>query len=816
MKLSPLLPALFLQSIFLPLHISSQSWEILFGDPLLNQVYSPIVYPAPNNGVRLALADDSGPVTTTSIFSFDEFGNYTGQNSIGWTTDWNLTNVDHTGASYWTTFYKLRKLTANNQIAWTYNPPVTAGIFWEKPAPNGSVCLQYYAASMGYVIDYVNANGQLVKRFQFSGNWPESYLPGHDNSLIYTDDEWGPSQIHWVKLDQNAQVVWELDLDENIYFMSGSLPDGSTYYINEDNETLTKLTEEGTVAWTRSFTEYFPGATYTYFLDRLVRQDGSIILCIGVYDFSATNKYALYFINLNPSNGDPIWLKHTATPMDNITLFSGPMVEMPDGGILACFGPVIANIPDNDQILIVRTDPNGNTLTNQIAGTIYWDENSDCTPQPGEKALKQISVIAQSGTKKYSATTDGNGNFSMVTTGGDYTLSIVQPGSYWSYCGFSNTVSLGISNDTAWVSIGAKAAIVCPEMQVSIGSPVFRRCFDNNYLTVQFQNFGTAPAVDAYVTVTLDPKLIYLSATAPLLSQNGQTFTFDIGTVDVSESGFFTINIKVDCDSELGELLCVDSHVYPDTLCIETITKMSSNRFCLPVVASYDPNDKTAFVEGNPETAKILPDLGLEYLIRFQNTGTDTSFNIVIADTLSHHLDPTSVVPGASSHPYFFELRDGNILRFVFNNILLPDSNTNEPASHGFVKFFIRQKAGNPIGSTLGNRAAIFFDYNDPVITNESKLVVTPSSVGTKVTSASLQAKVRPVPAHDKVEVLLPAAPAAIVSWKLIDINGQVLRTGGEEPFNFPIRRNGLPGGVYWCQLQLENGAIAIGRLVFD
>lgn len=814
MKLSPLLPVLFLQLLFSFPSLNAQSWEIFFEDPaLINSFYQfayPFAYPAPANGVRLTIAD--GFNNPPSVFSFDETGNYTGQSTVGWAADWDLVNTDHTGASYWVTAYKLRKLTADNQIAWTYAPPVSAGIFWEQFAPNGSVCLQYSTFNLGYVIDYVNAEGQLVNRYSFAGGWPDSLLPGHDNSLIYTEDN-SPNTIHWIKVNQNNQVVWELDLDDNVHFLAGSFPDGSTYYIDNAGNVLTKLTAAGTIEWARNLTDYFPDADISNILGVLVRQDGSIILCAGNYYFAPTNHFIPHFVNLDPSNGAPVWIKPSATALFYPTPLSGPMNEMPDGGILACFGPVWGNAP-NDQVLIVRTDPNGNTLTNQIAGKIHWDENSDCIAQPDEKALKQISVIAQSGTKKYSATTDADGNFSMATTGGDYTLSIAQPGSYWSYCNFPNPVSLDLSNDTVWVSIGAKATVICPEMEVSIGSPVFRRCFDNNYLTVQYQNFGTAPAVDAYVTVTLDPKLIYLSATVPLLSQNGQTFTFDIGTVDISESGVFTINLKVDCDSELGELLCVDSHVYPDTLCIETASKMSSNLFCLPVVASYDPNDKTAFVNGKPETAQILPDVGLEYFIRFQNTGTDTAFNIVISDTLNNQLDATSVVPGASSHPYFFELRDGNILRFVFNNILLPDSTTNEPASHGFVKFFIRQKAGNLIGSALSNRAAIFFDYNDPVITNESLLVVSPS-VGTKEAPAVLQVKTWPVPARDRVEVLLPSPSTGIVSWKLIDITGQILRTGGKEPANFSIRRNGLPGGVYWCQLTLENGRTAIGRIVF-
>jgi uncharacterized repeat protein (TIGR01451 family) len=332
---------------------------------------------------------------------------------------------------------------------------------------------------------------------------------------------------------------------------------------------------------------------------------------------------------------------------------------------------------------------------------------------------------------------------------------------------------------------------------------------------VQYQNYGTAPAQNAYVTLTLDPKLSYISSTAPLLSQNGQTLTFDIGTVDIGESGSFSVTFKVDCDATLGEILCAESHIYPDTICIPSSTAKIANSFCLPVVASYDPNDKTAMVDGKPQTAKILPDKSLEYLIRFQNTGNDTAFTIVVKDTLSAMLEASSVVPGAASHPYSFQLRDGNVLEFTFNNILLPDSTTNEPGSHGFVKFAIKQKAGNAIGASLRNKAAIFFDFNDPVITNESALVVS-TSVGTSAPVLQLQAQTWPVPAKNLVSIQLPENSAGINHWKLVDVNGRVLRIGKTETPIFQIPRLGLPGGVYWCQITLEDGRLAFGKIVFE
>lgn len=139
---------------------------------------------------------------------------------------------------------------------------------------------------------------------------------------------------------------------------------------------------------------------------------------------------------------------------------------------------------------------------------------------------------------------------------------------------------------------------------------------------------------------------------------------------------------------------------------------------CQESIASFDPNIKRAYPKGITDAHYITPNLDLEYHLHFQNTGTDTAFLVILDDTLSTFLDPTSLHPGVSSHDYVFELVDGNIARFTFNNILLPDSSTNELGSMGFVKFRIAQTSDNPPGTVIPNSAAIYFDSNAPVITN--------------------------------------------------------------------------------------------------
>lgn len=140
---------------------------------------------------------------------------------------------------------------------------------------------------------------------------------------------------------------------------------------------------------------------------------------------------------------------------------------------------------------------------------------------------------------------------------------------------------------------------------------------------------------------------------------------------------------------------------------------------CQRIIGPYDPNDKAAHPEGYAEEHYIEPGTDLTYRIRFQNTGTDTAFTVIIRDTLSEWLDPLTVRPQTASHPFVWDFVDGNVLKFTFPDILLPDSTTNEPASNGFVEFRISQKPDVPLGTIIRNDAAIYFDFNPPIITNE-------------------------------------------------------------------------------------------------
>ena len=238
---------------------------------------------------------------------------------------------------------------------------------------------------------------------------------------------------------------------------------------------------------------------------------------------------------------------------------------------------------------------------------------------------------------------------------------------------------------------------------------------------------------------------------------------------------------------------------------------------CRPNQGSYDPNDKQGFPVGYGPAHYVLPGTDIEYLIRFQNTGTDTAFNIVIRDTLSAWLDPASVQPGAASHEYEFEVKGRGILVFTFPNIMLPDSNVNLSGSNGFVKFRVAQQPGTPLETDIFNRAAIYFDFNEPIITN-----TTQHRVGENFILKSWQParpgfglKISPNPLARDASVELTGLPAGqTVQVKIFDLAGQLLRQETATAPRFQLRRGDLPAGMFLLKIEAENGLFGQGKVL--
>jgi|GEM_PF-4554508 len=218
--------------------------------------------------------------------------------------------------------------------------------------------------------------------------------------------------------------------------------------------------------------------------------------------------------------------------------------------------------------------------------------------------------------------------------------------------------------------------------------------------------------------------LVYKERKSRLSEQDSLVLNYPLGNN--------TVRLNIDCYQTDDKIITAQAVVEP---CNSTpaFPKLSNSAFqhdayddfevhCQEVVYSFDPNDKQVSPIGTgPEGFVNNTDI-LEYILRFQNTGSDTAYKVVVIDTLDVNLDIHSFRQGICSHDYMLKVsgKDRPVLTWTFDNIFLPDSATNPDGSCGFIKFAIAMIPNLPVGTVIENKAAIFFDINEPVITNQT------------------------------------------------------------------------------------------------
>lgn len=206
---------------------------------------------------------------------------------------------------------------------------------------------------------------------------------------------------------------------------------------------------------------------------------------------------------------------------------------------------------------------------------------------------------------------------------------------------------------------------------------------------------------------------ISIPTTAVPATVVGDTITYNI--TDFSDLTFtwweLWAKIKMDTTATIGDSVCVTATLIPDSLDYQ----ISNNTFtyCYSVSNSYDPNMKEVF----PTHVELGYMDWLYYTIHFQNTGNAPAINIRLEDTLSSDLDLSSIEFLGASHNHQAVASDTK-LNVYFNNIWLPDSISDPQGSKGFFQFRIKPNTGTPQSSGIQNKVYIFFDFNEPIITN--------------------------------------------------------------------------------------------------
>ncbi|MBL7914794.1 MAG: T9SS type A sorting domain-containing protein [Bacteroidia bacterium] len=434
---------------------------------------------------------------------------------------------------------------------------------------------------------------------------------------------------------------------------------------------------------------------------------------------------------------------------------------------------------------------------NFIQGKTYADLNSNQVQEPTDPAIPYVKVTESNTTR-----------FAFSQLNGFYIVSVLDTGNFEvapDYLNFYNPVpmvhtgtftamqQIDSLNDFAFQPTGTfndLCLAITPTSQ-------FRSGFNASYV-LNYSNQGTTTLIPTIVFYP-DTNVSFVSASVTPTTIAQDSVVFVLSTLTPFQSGQLSITVSVDLGLPIGTLINSGAMILP--IANDANPGCNSSYWEVHTTGSMVPND--ILVNRNflyDYEMPAPPDL--EYIIRYQNTGNDTAFTVKILNPLdTNRLDLSTLEMVATSHPadIRFVYHERN-LEFVMNNILLPDSNINEPLSHGFVRYRIKPKTTVAVDDSIQNFAAIYFDFNNPVITNTAVTnIVQPTGVQ-EITPGNIS--IFPNPTNNKVTIRLTETAEKITAANVFNLYGQEVKAIKILPTHTAeIDISDLAQGVYYIRI---------------
>jgi uncharacterized repeat protein (TIGR01451 family) len=568
----------------------------------------------------------------------------------------------------------------------------------------------------------------------------------------------------FARTDDTLGMLWNLPLDEAGVVWGGSLaaefPDSTLVMVGAGTPAgLAKRTSDGTLIWSQAL-DCAGG-----FLPKAIKAlpDGRILLggnssaptpFAWLARFSATG--ALEWAYKYGTAPDALTVEdmHWSSTTGHITLTGNLGVDKPfviqvdSTGNGACSSTALSvtTVPASPSTFVSGTHyPSGGiggtglrtmaTTSYLLAGSycpsdisafhakgfIFHDIDLDGQVDPGEPPLPWVPyVVTPANGFTYA---DGAGHYDLnALSTGTYTIAAPLPAPWFQQTTnpADHTVTFTAA-DTLFedLDFGFAAAYDTTLLVGSFSSKALRvHAMVHQYIHI-LNNGSTTPQGEAHLV--LDTALQFISSVPPPDAIIGDTLIWNFDSLALGSTWNAELTVQVPGPWALHEWLGGNLDVYSDDG-LGTLTLRDTDAWSGIVEYSFDPNDKQVSPAGTgPNNATPGDTEWLTYTIRFQNTGTDTAYTVLIEDQLSQHLQRnTFQMIGASHDLSGLGIGASGKVSFTFNNIMLPDSNVNELGSHGVVQYRIKPQPGLQHLTIIENNAGIFFDLNPPVITNST------------------------------------------------------------------------------------------------
>lgn len=453
-----------------------------------------------------------------------------------------------------------------------------------------------------------------------------------------------------------------------------------------------------------------------------------------------------------------------------------------------------------------------------ITGKVFYDDNNDGLMNNAEQGAANIMVKISP--ENYYTYTDSAGRYATIATMATHTITIPNPPAWQSVTPYSQTATFSASGQTDSLN---DFAFYCPagitDLAVSLTGTNSVFGISGGFFPWQYHvhySNNTNSIASGTIRLILDTEMSYTNSTPVCSSQSGDTLTWNFTNLLPYSSGNIWVSAGIllpPAGPPLGTPLMTSAMIFP--VIGDTMPQNNADTLYQVVAYSYDPNDKSVTPSEPLTAAQFANETPLTYTIRFQNTGNAPAINIVVEDTISDHLNFETIEMIAASHEYALQVSGDRALTWTFSNINLPDSNTNEVLSHGYIKYRIRPLTAFSELDTIKNTAYIYFDMNDAVVTNTVSTYMQSITVSMNDEGNAPQLKIYPNPATDKICVEYGTIGSGV--FELFDAQGS-RKTTVSLPGTADVTKidlGNLRPGFYLFTVRDENGRrVQSGKLM--
>jgi hypothetical protein len=374
----------------------------------------------------------------------------------------------------------------------------------------------------------------------------------------------------------------------------------------------------------------------------------------------------------------------------------------------------------DDASIEIKEDPFCEVL---VSGFLFDDQLAQaCEETQVEGGVEQVLLRLTSPTDSWYTLSDQNGYYEFLVDTGQYELELILPQDKALICPATTSRQLtfpkqGSYSDTNHFFL-AEAAF--EDLSADALIPFAKAGTQMEY-ELRFCNNGTDTASGRFI-LEYDPEQIWIGAELmPSITDNiEKKVIWDLMDLSPGECLQFSVTMALPSD------LAVGTNLQACTRCLPIGGSQDewdeNDRFCWsqPVLSARPAFEKRGFSGPEPYGQPIFSkDTLVRYMIRFQNTGQDTAYNLVIKDTIDHDLDLSSLQLNMSSHPFQLEIEGDNCLRFLFNGIKLPPAIQDSTNSQLAFSFSLRPRSDIEYGSLIKNSAELVVDFESPLYSNE-------------------------------------------------------------------------------------------------